>query len=138
MPRVFLRVCADQAIGSPLTICLTFAASGMLKGDPGGILPRISSELWPTWKNGASYWPFVHGVNFAVVPVHHNALVAHVMSVPWNAVLSYRSNKSLSTPDAGIGAAGRGSSGSSDDVGDGQVGPGQQVAVVATGPAAIQ
>ena len=95
LPRVLLRVCADQVIGSPLTISLTFAAAGLLKGEPGEIMPRITSQMWPTWQAGASYWPFVHGLNFAFVPVHHQALVAHVMSVYWNMILSYRANKAL-------------------------------------------
>lgn len=103
LPRVLLRVLADQAIGSPLTICLTFAASGVLKGDVAGILPRVSSQLLPTMWAGAQYWPFVHTANFLYVPVGHQALFAHVMSVWWNAVLSYRANKRLE-PDGGAAA----------------------------------
>lgn len=104
LPRVLLRVLADQALGSPATICLTFAASGVLKGDVGGIPARVSSQLLPTMVSGAQYWPLVHTANFLFVPVGHQALVAHVMSVYWNMVLSFRANKKLE-PDDGAAAA---------------------------------
>lgn len=102
--RVLLRVCADQAIGAPLTICLTLAAACVLKGRPEDVLPRITDQAWPAWKNGASYWPFVHTLNFSFVPLPHQPLVAHVMSVPWNAMLSYRSNKALGDATAAAAA----------------------------------
>jgi hypothetical protein len=103
--RVLLRVCADQAIGAPLTICLTLAAASVLKGRPEDVLPRITDQAWPAWKNGASYWPFVHTLNFSFVPLPHQPLVAHVMSVPWNAMLSYRSNKALGSEGGAEAAA---------------------------------
>lgn len=94
--RVLLRVCADQAIGSPVSTSLVFAAACTLQGHPEDTYKRISENLIPTWKTGATYWPLVHSINFKFVPVAHQPLVAHVMSTYWNVILSYYSNAKLS------------------------------------------
>jgi len=109
--RVFLRVCADQAIGSPVSTSLVFAAACTLQGHPEDTFKRITENLIPTWKTGATYWPIVHSINFKFVPVPHQPIVAHVMSVYWNVILSYYSNsklaKSISTETFEISAATR-------------------------------
>lgn len=92
MTQVFKRVLADQIIGSPVSISLIFAAACLVRGQPDHILPRIENQLLPTMLNGAMYWPFVHSLNFRFVPVLHQPVVAHVASLWWNAVLSYRAN----------------------------------------------
>lgn len=99
-PRVVLRVCADSAIGAPVTICGTFIATSVLRGRPSDAGARIEEQLVPTWRIGASFWPFVHLINFKFVPPHLQPLVAHFVSVPWNAVLSARANIALSTTAA--------------------------------------
>lgn len=93
--QVAKRVAVDQLVGSPVSISLTFAANALIKGQPSDTVPRIQHHLLPTWAQGAQYWPFVHGLNFFFVPPAHQAIVAHVASVYWNGVLSYRSNSRL-------------------------------------------
>jgi hypothetical protein len=94
-PRVIARVVVDQSIAAPLTIMATFTATSALRGQLGEAPTRIEAQLLPTWRTGASFWPFVHLLNFRFVPPLRQPLVAHVVSVPWNAVLSYRANASL-------------------------------------------
>lgn len=94
------RVAADQAVGSPISIVLTFASAGILQGRPGTILERLREQAAPAWRNGVSYWPFVHFFNFLLVPVHHQPLVAHAASLWWNAVLSHRSFVKLKSEEA--------------------------------------
>lgn len=101
---VLARVAADQAVGSPVTIVLTFTAAAALQGRLAELPARLAGQGPATWLNGASYWPLVHCVNFRFVPPGVQPLVAHVMSVPWNAVLSYRANAAL-PPAAGAAAA---------------------------------
>lgn len=91
-PRVLARVGIDQLVGSPISISLTFAAVAVMQGNLNTLPQRLTEQLPVTWQTGATYWPFVHGLNFKYVPVPHQALVAHVASVYWNAVLSYRAN----------------------------------------------
>lgn len=95
MPRVLARVALDQAVGSPVSITMIFAASSLLQGRPADLPARLQQQLLPTMQSGAMFWPFVHSLNFRFVPVHHQAMVAHVASVWWNAVLSYRANMKL-------------------------------------------
>lgn len=94
-PRVLARVALDQAVGAPLTIAGTFAASSALRGRPGDAPARIRQQLLPTWQTGACFWPFVHLLNFRFLPPAAQPLLAHCVSVPWNAVLSLRSNVAL-------------------------------------------
>ena len=105
-PRVALRVCADSAIGAPVTICGTFLATSILRGRPGEARARIEEQLIPTWRIGASFWPFVHLINFKYVPPHFQPIVAHFVSVPWNAVLSLRSNVALGAVQGRAGKEG--------------------------------
>lgn len=93
--QVLSRVALDQCIGSPISIVLTFSAAGLLKGDVREVPARISNQMLPTWKNGVVYWPFVHSLNFRFMPVMHQPLVAHVASLWWNGVLSYRANLAI-------------------------------------------
>ena len=94
-PRVVGRVALDSAFASPLVTAATFTAFSALQGRPGDAVPRIQSQLLPTWATGLCYWPFVHLLNFRFVAAPHQSLVAHCASVPWNVVLSYRSNVAL-------------------------------------------
>jgi protein Mpv17 len=109
---VLRRVITDQIIGSPVSITLTFVAAGILQGNPSSILPRIQEQLLPTWRQSVVYWPIAHFINFSYLPVHHQPVYAHVASLYWNAVLSYRANTRLHGPataaaptDSGIAAA---------------------------------
>jgi hypothetical protein len=94
--RVASRVAIDQVIGAPVSITLTFVAAAVLQGRPDTIQQRMEEQLLRTWKTGAGYWPIVHSLNFAFVPLIHQPLVAHAASLWWNAVLSYRANTALS------------------------------------------
>lgn len=103
MPQVFKRVLADQLIGAPVSISLIFLAAATIRGDPANVVPRIQEQLIPTWQNGASYWPFIHSLNFKFVPVMHQPVVAHIASIWWNVVLSYRANIKLESNQNGTG-----------------------------------
>jgi hypothetical protein len=100
--RALLRVLADQCIGAPVSISLTFAAASLLRGEPASALPRIRQELAPTWVDGAQFWPFVHFITFKFVPLPFQPLWTHCMSVYWNAVLSLRSWTPLREPSAPV------------------------------------
>ena len=95
MPQVFKRVLADQLIGAPVSISLIFLAAATIRGDPMSVVPRLQEQLLPTWQSGASYWPFIHSLNFKFVPVMHQPVVAHIASIWWNVILSYRANIKL-------------------------------------------
>lgn len=94
--RVLGRVSLDQAVGSPIVICLVFLISSLLKGDNiFAVKDRIQAEFSKTWLAGLKYWPFVHMINFGMLPLIYQPLFAHFASIYWNAVLSYYSNTNL-------------------------------------------
>jgi hypothetical protein len=95
LAQVAKRVAADQLLGPPLSLPLVFGAAALLQGRPASALPRLQEQLLPTWASGLCYWPLVHSYNFRRVPVASQPLFAHLASVPWNMVLSYRSNVPL-------------------------------------------
>ncbi len=95
MPQVLKRVALDQAVGAPVSITMIFSAACLVRGQPEAIVPRLNEQLLPTWASGAMYWPFVHSLNFRFMPVVHHPVVAHVASIWWNVVLSYRANIKL-------------------------------------------
>ncbi len=102
--RVGARVALDSAVGSPVGLCLIFAATSALKGRPLETGARIREQLLPTWLQGVTYWPFVHFLNFKFCAPAHQGLVAHFASVWWMVLVSRASNARLpgaSNPDSG-------------------------------------
>lgn len=91
--RVLGRVVIDQSIGSPTVVALVFVSHACYIGDPLSSINRIYSQGGYAWAAGLQYWPFIHTFNFGLVPLRHQALVAHLASLYWNAILSYYSNR---------------------------------------------
>ena len=46
------RVCMDQAMGSPLVVCMVFISSAMLQGHPKDGWKRIQDMGYATWIKG--------------------------------------------------------------------------------------
>lgn len=91
--RVLSRVAIDQSIGSPLVVLLVFASNTLLhKETLDDFLQRVRDKSVTTWLKGLQYWPFVHIINFGLLPLAYQPLFAHFASVYWNAVLSYYAN----------------------------------------------
>ena len=86
------RIVVDQIVGSPIAICMVFVASSAIQGHFLESPARIQQQLWPTWKNSISYWPFAHILTFKFVPVRHQAHFANFLSVYWNMVSDYICN----------------------------------------------
>lgn len=95
LARVGARVLLDSLVGSPVNLCLTFAATSTLKGRPLETGARLQEQLVPTWVKGISYWPVVHFFNFKFIALPNQGLVAHVASVWWMVLVSRASNSQL-------------------------------------------
>lgn len=50
---------------------------------------QVREKLWPSMKMNWKVWPAVQIINFSVVPVHYQVLVANTVSIWWNSYLSY-------------------------------------------------
>jgi hypothetical protein len=90
--RVLCRVALDQAVGCPVVIVLVFYAKAILDGQPGSAAATITSNLLSTWRCGLQYWPFVHTINFGLVPPLYQPLFSSFASLYWQVVLSYYAN----------------------------------------------
>ena len=90
--RIFGRVFIDQLFGSPTVVSLVFASNAIIHQDSSTVfLQRLFSQGPSAWIVGLQYWPFIHTINFGFIPLKHQALVAHIASIYWNAILSYYS-----------------------------------------------
>eukprot|EP01038_Epipyxis_sp_PR26KG_P011665 gene11665-15619_t len=90
--RVVGRVVIDQLFGSPTVITMVFFAKALFRGDPYSTITNLKYQFIVTWVTGLKYWPFVHSLNFSIIPLKHRPLFAHFASLYWNAILSYYSN----------------------------------------------
>ena len=92
--RVVGRVILDQLTGSPVVICSVMTTTCLFRGKgPQQIYDQIRENAFNAWTVGLQYWPFIHTLNFGLVPVIHQPLVAGFGSVYWYAMLSYYSGK---------------------------------------------
>jgi hypothetical protein len=91
------KIVADQLFGSPTVISAVFVANHLLGGKGLQTLDQFGSKLYTdglsAWGMGMTYWPIVHTITFGILPLRHQAVFAHVASVPWNACLSHFANR---------------------------------------------
>ncbi len=99
--KVVQRVIADQIIGGAVIHPIVFFSMCCLQGKPETFPERMQEHYLPTLATSFCYWPFVHYFNFSRVPLQHQSGVAHVASILWSVVLSYRASAPLPTMEAG-------------------------------------
>ena len=96
------RAALDQFVGSPVVIMLTFFCSDLYNGKYfnnninsafSNTYKKLRDQGPYAWQGGAKFWPLVHTFNFRFVPPLHQPIFAHVMSIYWNAILSFYNNK---------------------------------------------
>ncbi|GJN89161.1 hypothetical protein Rhopal_002135-T1 [Rhodotorula paludigena] len=84
------RVAVDQLLLTPVMLTVFFTTQSLLemKGF-GEAKRRMQSSWWPTLKTNWSVWAPVQVANFSIVPAHLRLLTVNVVSLFWNAYLSY-------------------------------------------------
>ncbi|GAA6002557.1 hypothetical protein JCM10207_001181 [Rhodosporidiobolus poonsookiae] len=91
------RVALDQFALTPCMVSLFFTAQTFLEGK--GVdeaKKRLEKSWWPTLQRNWGVWIPVQLANFSLVPPHMRLVVVNVVSLFWNAYLSYAN--SLSGP----------------------------------------
>ena len=93
--NLLAKIALDQSVGSPVVISTVFLCSAILRGEGAeSCARRLREDFFATWCFSLQYWPLVHMITFGgLIPVTHQPLFAHAVSVPWNSVMSYYANK---------------------------------------------
>ena len=85
-----VKMVLDQALFSPFLLTTFFLGMNFLdnkKLQEGR--EKISKKFWPTMLRSWTVWPAVQIVNFALVPVHQQVVVASFVGLGWRTYLSY-------------------------------------------------
>ncbi|GAA5822535.1 hypothetical protein JCM10212_004237 [Sporobolomyces blumeae] len=94
------RVAADQFLFTPVMVGVFFTSQTFLEGK--GIdeaQRRLRESWWPTLQKNWQLWIPTQAANFAIVPVHLRLVVVNVVSLFWNAYLSYANSQAESTEE---------------------------------------
>jgi protein Mpv17 len=89
-----VKVSIDQLIGSPLFNVFFFSSQSLLQGKSvattvADVRVRVPEML----RLHYCFWPWVHLVNFSLLPLHRRLLVHNIFTVGWIALLSYKNKK---------------------------------------------
>ncbi|GAA5876604.1 hypothetical protein JCM8547_002420 [Rhodosporidiobolus lusitaniae] len=91
------RVAGDQLVLTPFMVGLFFSAQTFLEGKgTDEAKKRLESSWWPTLQRNWGVWFPIQVLNFSIVPPHLRLVVVNVVSLFWNAYLSYAN--SLNAP----------------------------------------
>lgn len=91
--QVLPRVTFDQLIFSPCAIAFYYIVMGVFEGMKSWDEIKQSKIVpnWrPTFETNLWVWPAVQVANFSIIPVQYRLFTVNVVSVGWNAFISYR------------------------------------------------
>ena len=92
---MLLRVGVDQIGFSPVGISLYFVVMGLMQGKPWpDIKQNWDNNFIPTLLVNWTVWPTFQAINFNLIPVGYRLMAVNVVSIGWNAFLSYRYSQS--------------------------------------------
>jgi len=98
--NAFVKVAIDQLVGSPLFNAFFFSSQSLLQGKTlETTLTDVKVRVPEMLKLHYCFWPWVHLVNFSLLPLHRRLLVHNIFTVGWIALLSYKNKKFDSSGD---------------------------------------
>ncbi|KAJ1798023.1 hypothetical protein LPJ59_002769 [Coemansia sp. RSA 2399] len=97
------RVATDQGIYAPLGIAAFFIAMNYMEGkDWASARTRLSNYYWPTLAANYAVWPAVQAVNFGIVPTIYRVPFSSIVSIFWNAYISWANAQSATAVDVPV------------------------------------
>ncbi|KAF8463124.1 hypothetical protein BDZ91DRAFT_625899, partial [Kalaharituber pfeilii] len=91
---VGLRVLINQLCFTPVFLTTYFSLQSIFTGDSAEETARKLQETLPTaYKNSCQLWPAVTAINFWLIKLEYRSIVSGVVSIGWNAYLSYLNQK---------------------------------------------
>ncbi|SCV71183.1 BQ2448_2771 [Microbotryum intermedium] len=95
---VATRVGLDQFVLTPVLVSVFYSSMAIAEGKGlQGAQDRVRSAWWPTLQKNWGLFIPVQIANFAIVPAHLRLVLVNVVSLFWNAYLSYANSKSSTT-----------------------------------------
>lgn len=128
-----MKTAIDQLVWAPAMTVVFFTFLKVLEGHPEQIMAIINAKFLPTLLANYALWPTAHLFNFKFVPSDYRILFNNVISIAWNAYISWTC-AGPSPPDGGSGGRGILSSMMAPGGVEGALGSGA-AAVTALGPA---
>lgn len=89
-----LRVGVDQIGFSPVGISLYFVVMGLMQAKSWDeIQSNWHQNFVPTLLVNWTVWPTFQAINFNLIPVGYRLMAVNIVSIGWNAFLSYKYSK---------------------------------------------
>lgn len=87
------RVACDQLIFAPVGIPMYYTVMGFLEGKSMlQVKKKVEDNWWSTLVTNWYVWPAFQMLNFSLVPVQHRLLSVNLISIFWNAFLSFKNS----------------------------------------------
>lgn len=90
--KVVEKVALDQLVWAPIFTCVFFAFNALLSGAISTVNDEIRGKLLHVLLVNWTFWPAAHVLNFSYVPPQYRILYISLLSIPWNAFLSWMAN----------------------------------------------
>eukprot|EP01026_Neomeris_dumetosa_P082174 TRINITY_DN9357_c0_g1_i5.p1 TRINITY_DN9357_c0_g1~~TRINITY_DN9357_c0_g1_i5.p1 ORF type:complete len:228 (-),score=9.77 TRINITY_DN9357_c0_g1_i5:334-1017(-) len=85
---IVVKSALDQLIQAPIGLSLFYTYQEVVQGRALRVIREIKQKLFPTLFMTWKFWPLVHLVNFAVIPLEQRMLYVNVVSVVYTCLLS--------------------------------------------------
>ncbi|KAK9469553.1 hypothetical protein V1512DRAFT_244991 [Lipomyces arxii] len=88
--EAFARMVVDQTVWAPFGIASFYVSMGVLSNQGWDVIKQDLQNKWyPTMVGNYAVWPAVQIINFRFLPLEYRLLFVNVVSIAWNAFLSY-------------------------------------------------
>mmetsp|Transcript_57822 Transcript_57822/g.126525 ORF Transcript_57822/g.126525 Transcript_57822/m.126525 type:complete len:249 (-) Transcript_57822:96-842(-) len=83
-----IKVALDQALMSPVGLCVFFGTQRLLEGEPHLTVMDLESKLLPALIAGWSVWPLANLITFSVIPLQQRVLFVNIIAIGYTSYLS--------------------------------------------------
>ncbi|KAL2320595.1 hypothetical protein Fmac_029564 [Flemingia macrophylla] len=90
-----LRLVIDQFLFSPIFIGVFLSTLVTLEGRPSQVVPKLKQEWFSAVLANWQLWIPFQFFNFRFVPQQFQVLVANVVALAWNVILSFKAHKEV-------------------------------------------
>ncbi|KAK9313429.1 hypothetical protein V1522DRAFT_410731 [Lipomyces starkeyi] len=90
MLEALARMAVDQTVWAPVGIASFYVSMGVLQLHSWEqIKQELQTKWWRTMVGNYAVWPAVQFVNFRIIPLDYRLMFVNIVSIGWNAFLSW-------------------------------------------------